>query len=241
MSRVQTLYELQMIGTAVFAVTGVLAVNRRGLDALGGTVLGTVTSLGGGTIRDVVVRAPVFWLVDTNYLLVAVVASLVAFFTSRLVKTTYTLLLYLDALGAAMFAIQATDKVLALQFAPAIAVAMGVLTASAVVSCATPIPPGLPALRLAASRNSHLPALRSLPSRLPLFSASAPLSSTGTSRCQRGSRTRRSALTRRAPALQTWSASFESCNRPARLRWVISLFAGNSAPRVAQPMLSVEC
>ena len=86
MSRVQTLYELQMIGTAVF------------------------------------------WLVDTNYLLVTVVASLVAFFTSRLVKTTYTLLLYLDALGGAMFAIQATDKVLALQFAPPIAVAMGVLT-----------------------------------------------------------------------------------------------------------------
>jgi uncharacterized membrane protein YeiH len=128
MSRVQTLYELQMIGTAVFAVTGVLAVNRRGLDALGGTVLGTVTALGGGTIRDAIIRAPVFWLVDTNYLLVAVVASLVAFFTSRLFKTTYTLLLYLDALGAAMFAIQATDKVLALQFAPAIAVAMGVLT-----------------------------------------------------------------------------------------------------------------
>jgi uncharacterized membrane protein YeiH len=128
MSRVRTLYELQMIGTAVFAVTGVLAVNRRGLDALGGTVLGTVTALGGGTIRDVIIRAPVFWLVDTNYLLVAVIASLVAFFASRLVKTTYTLLLYLDALGAAMFAIQATDKVLALQFAPAIAVAMGVLT-----------------------------------------------------------------------------------------------------------------
>ena len=128
MSRVQTLYELQMIGTAVFSVTGVLAVNRRGLDAFGGIVLGTVTSLGGGTIRDVVIRSPVFWLVDTNYLLVAVVASLVAFFTSRQFKTTYTLLLYLDALGAAMFAIQATDKVLALQFAPPIAVAMGVLT-----------------------------------------------------------------------------------------------------------------
>ena len=79
MSRVQTLYELQMIGTAVFAVTGVLAVNRRGLDAFGGIVLGTVTSLGGGTIRDVVIRAPVFWLIDTNYLLVAVVASLVLY------------------------------------------------------------------------------------------------------------------------------------------------------------------
>ena len=52
MAPVHALYDLQMLGTAVFAVTGVLAVNRRGLDVFGGVVLGTVTSLGGGTIRD---------------------------------------------------------------------------------------------------------------------------------------------------------------------------------------------
>lgn len=117
-----------MIGTAVFAATGVLAVNRRGLDAFGGVVLGTVTAVGGGTIRDTVIRAPVFWLVDTNYLFVAIIAALAAFFMSRFVKTSYTLLLYLDALGAAMFGVQAAEKVLWLQYAPAIAVAMGVLT-----------------------------------------------------------------------------------------------------------------
>ena len=55
-----------MLGTAVFAATGVLAVNRRGLDVFGGVVLGTVTSLGGGTIRDSIIDAPVFWLLDTN-------------------------------------------------------------------------------------------------------------------------------------------------------------------------------
>jgi hypothetical protein len=63
---VPALYDLQMLGTAAFAVTGVLAVNRRGLDVFGGVVLGTVTSLGGGTIRDLIIRAPVFWLGDTN-------------------------------------------------------------------------------------------------------------------------------------------------------------------------------
>lgn len=122
------LYDLQMLGTAVFAVTGVLAVNRRGLDVFGGVVLGTVTSLGGGTIRDLTVRAPVFWLEDTNYLIVAIVAALVVFFASRVIRSTYTLLLYLDALGAALFGIQATEKVLGLGHAPAIAVSMGVLT-----------------------------------------------------------------------------------------------------------------
>ena len=122
------LYDLQMLGTAVFAATGVLAVNRRGLDVFGGVVLGIVTSLGGGTVRDLIIRAPVFWLVDTNYLLVAIVAAIVAFFASRWIRSTYTLLLYLDALGAALFGIQATEKVLGLQHGPMIAVSMGVLT-----------------------------------------------------------------------------------------------------------------
>ena len=82
MARVSPLYDLQMLGTAVFAVTGVLAVNRRGLDVFGGVVLGTVTSLGGGTVRDLIIGAPVFWLLDTNYVVVAIVAALVAFFAA---------------------------------------------------------------------------------------------------------------------------------------------------------------
>jgi uncharacterized membrane protein YeiH len=128
MTRVLPLYDLQMLGTAVFAVTGVLAVNRRGLDVFGAVVLGTVTSLGGGTMRDLIINAPVFWIVDTNYLLVAVVAGLVGFFASRWIGSTYTLLLYLDAVGAALFGIQATEKTLGLQHGPAIAVSMGILT-----------------------------------------------------------------------------------------------------------------
>jgi uncharacterized membrane protein YeiH len=122
------LYELQMIGTAVFAVTGVLAVNRRGLDIFGAVVLGCVTSLGGGTIRDLVIGAPVFWLHDLNYVGVALAAALIAFFASRSFASTYTLLLYLDGLGAALFAVVATEKVLGLNLGPVVAVIMGVLT-----------------------------------------------------------------------------------------------------------------
>jgi uncharacterized membrane protein YeiH len=122
------LYKIQMIGTAVFAVTGVLAVNRRGLDVFGAVVLGTVTALGGGTIRDLVLGAPVFWLGDLNYAWTAVAASLAAFFASRSFASTYTLLLYLDGLGTALFAVSAAEKVLFLGFGPFVAVIMGVLT-----------------------------------------------------------------------------------------------------------------
>ena len=129
MSRVQTLYELQMIGTAVFAVTGVLAVNRRGLDVFGGIVLGTVTSLGGGTIRDR--RHPRAGLLAGGHELSAGrrgrVAGGVLYqpASSRppiLSSSTSTLS------APRSSASRPTEKVLGLQFGPLIAVSMGMLT-----------------------------------------------------------------------------------------------------------------
>ena len=122
------LYSLEMIGTAVFAVTGVLAVNRRGLDAFGGLVLGAVTALGGGTIRDIIIRAPIFWIQDSNYLWAAVLSALAAFFVTRRLRSTQGSLLYLDGFGAALFAVVAAGKVLDLGFGAPVAVIMGVLT-----------------------------------------------------------------------------------------------------------------
>ncbi|HEX2888440.1 trimeric intracellular cation channel family protein [Vineibacter terrae] len=121
------LYYLEMIGTAVFAATGVLAVKRQGLDVIGGLILGVVAALGGGTVRDVAIDMPVFWIRDFNYVWVAVVAALVAFFFKR-PSLRHRPLLYLDAWGAALFAVVATDKVLALQLGAPVAVTMGVLT-----------------------------------------------------------------------------------------------------------------
>ena len=124
-----SLYSLQMIGTAVFAITGVLALAGKQLDVFGGLVLGVVAALGGGTMRDLIIRVPVFWVDDPNFVWVAVAASIAAFFVGRLFRRTYQLLLYLDGLGAAMFAVTAANKVLSLHMSPVVAVIMGVMTA----------------------------------------------------------------------------------------------------------------
>ncbi|MBY0496939.1 MAG: TRIC cation channel family protein [Cyanobacteria bacterium] len=117
-----------MVGTAVFAITGVLAVTRRGLDVFGALVLGIVTALGGGTVRDLIIGAPPFWISDFNYVSAASAGALAAFWIGSLFRDAYRGLLYLDALGAALFAITAANKVLSLNLSAPVAVTMGILT-----------------------------------------------------------------------------------------------------------------
>ena len=117
-----------MVGTAVFAITGVLAVTRRGLDVFGALVLGIVTALGGGTVRDLIIGAPPFWINDFNYMWAAGAGALGAFSIGSFFRNTYRGLLYLDAVGAALFAVTAANKVLLLDLSAPVAVIMGVLT-----------------------------------------------------------------------------------------------------------------
>ena len=117
-----------MAGTAVFAITGVLAVTRRGLDVIGALVLGIVTALGGGTVRDLIIDVQPIWIADFNYVWAAAIGALAAFWIGSLFRDVFRGLLYLDALGAALFGITAANKVLLLDFSGPVAVAMGVLT-----------------------------------------------------------------------------------------------------------------
>lgn len=94
--------------------------------------MGLITAIGGGTIRDVILEVPVFWASDLNYIWVALFASLVAFPANRIMSRTaiHDLMLYVDALGVAMFAIQAAHKVMNLDFGmPLAPILLGVITA----------------------------------------------------------------------------------------------------------------
>jgi uncharacterized membrane protein YeiH len=100
------LYALDLIGVAVFAVSGALAAGRKRLDLLGVVVLALVTAIGGGTIRDVLLgRQPVFWLVDSWYLIVIVGAALLTMLVGRWRRPPESFLLVADALGLALFSV----------------------------------------------------------------------------------------------------------------------------------------
>jgi len=97
---------LDLLGVAVFAVSGALASGRKRLDLIGVIVLGLVTAVGGGTIRDVLLdRHPIFWLSDSRYVLVIVASALATVAYARWRPPPAATLLYADALGLAMFSI----------------------------------------------------------------------------------------------------------------------------------------
>jgi uncharacterized membrane protein YeiH len=100
------LHALDLLGCAVFAVSGALAAGRKRLDLLGVMVLGLVTAIGGGTIRDVLLdRHPIFWLADPTYVHVILGASLLTVVVARWHRPPETTLVVADALGLALFSV----------------------------------------------------------------------------------------------------------------------------------------
>jgi uncharacterized membrane protein YeiH len=100
------LHVLDLIGVAVFAISGALAAGRRRLDLIGVIVLAAVTAIGGGTIRDVLLdRRPIFWLADPSYLLVIVLSALGTLLYTRWARVPWQTLDIADALGLALFSV----------------------------------------------------------------------------------------------------------------------------------------
>jgi uncharacterized membrane protein YeiH len=126
------LHYLDLFGVTVFAITGTLAAGRKRMDLLGVIVLATVTALGGGTIRDVVLGAgPVFWISEPIYVLVASATAFIVFFLVRFREIPHKILSVADAFGLSVFTVIGTQKALALGTHVGIAVVMGVMTAVA--------------------------------------------------------------------------------------------------------------
>ena len=122
---------LDWVGIVVFATTGALVASRKQMDIVGFVLLGCVTGIGGGTIRDTLLGTlPVFWVAQPAYLVTCVVVSTATFFLHPIPQSRYTVLLWFDAVGMALFAVTGAEKALLAGTAPVIAVALGVITAT---------------------------------------------------------------------------------------------------------------
>jgi uncharacterized membrane protein YeiH len=96
---------LDVTGVAVFAASGALAAARKKLDLLGMVVIATVTAIGGGTLRDLLLGRALFWLVQPTYLYVILIAALGTVVYTRWFSPPDRALAILDALGLALFTI----------------------------------------------------------------------------------------------------------------------------------------
>lgn len=122
---------LDATGVFVFALSGALTASRKELDIVGFLLVATVTGIGGGTLRDLLLgRDPVFWIAQPEYLYVTAAAAVLVYFTAHLVERRYPILLWAAAVGLALFAVLGARIALLTGTGPVVAVVMGVMTAT---------------------------------------------------------------------------------------------------------------
>ena len=121
---------LDYAGIAVFAATGALAASRKQVDMIGFLFFAAITGIGGGTVRDLILDVPVFWVANPDYLVICVLTAVIVYFTAHLFESRYRLLLWLDAIGLAAYCVFGAWKAYSVTGSPVIGVVMGVITAS---------------------------------------------------------------------------------------------------------------
>lgn len=120
---------IEILGTIAFAISGSFAAMQRRLDPFGVLIIAFVTSIGGGTVRDLLLGdTPVAWMRDVNYCLLILVTSLLTiFFKTQIKKFKVTLFLF-DSLGLGLFTIVGVQKGIVFGLEPGICVALGTIT-----------------------------------------------------------------------------------------------------------------
>ncbi|TWU21111.1 hypothetical protein Pla52o_41450 [Novipirellula galeiformis] len=121
---------IMYFGDAVFAISGALTAARYKMDVLGFVLIGTITGIGGGTIRDLLLGRTVWWTQDPTELILCVVASLATFFLITSDLTRRRGMAWSDTLGLAAFSVVGCH--ISLQFGSpfVVAVFMGMVTAT---------------------------------------------------------------------------------------------------------------
>jgi uncharacterized membrane protein YeiH len=101
---------IEWIGTFAFAISGIRLASKKDFDLFGAYVVGLVTAIGGGTIRDLLLRVEPFWMNSTRYIICTGIAVVfVIIFRRHLIRLNITFFLF-DAIGLALFTVVGIEK-----------------------------------------------------------------------------------------------------------------------------------
>lgn len=121
---------IEVLGTIAFAISGIRLAAAKRFDWFGAYVVGLVTAIGGGTVRDVLLDIPVFWMLSFRYLAVTGLSlAAVIVFRQALVRGMRTLFIF-DAIGLALFVVVGIQKTIAADYPMWVAIVMGIITGS---------------------------------------------------------------------------------------------------------------
>lgn len=120
---------IDILGTIAFAVSGALTAMNKKLDIFGIFIIAFVTALGGGTLRDVLIDAPVVWMRDLTFVYVIIASTIVAVIFKKKLSYVRTSLFLFDTIGIALYTIVGVEKGIASDFPALICIALGTMSA----------------------------------------------------------------------------------------------------------------
>ncbi|MBR2360056.1 MAG: trimeric intracellular cation channel family protein [Bacteroidaceae bacterium] len=122
---------LDFIGTFAFAISGIRLASAKQFDLFGAYVVGVVTAIGGGTLRDLMLGVTPIWMTNPMYLICSGIALVwVIIFGKHLIHQQNTFFIF-DTIGLALFTVVGVEKALALDFPLWVAIIMGTITGAA--------------------------------------------------------------------------------------------------------------
>ena len=120
---------IDILGTIAFSVSGALTAMKKRLDPFGIAIIAFVTAVGGGTLRDVLIDAPIVWMRNLTFIYVIILATIFAIiFRKKLGYVRRSLFLF-DTIGLALYTIVGVEKGIAAGFPPLICIALGTMSA----------------------------------------------------------------------------------------------------------------
>ncbi|MCL4159289.1 UNVERIFIED_CONTAM: hypothetical protein GTU68_023890 [Idotea baltica] len=120
---------LDYASVIVFAITGALVASRAQLDLVGFAFIASLTAVGGGTVRDLLLdRNPIFWIEQPAYLGAAGAAAFITFFSAHLFESRLRAIIWLDSLALAVAVAAGAGVAISLDQGPTIVMLMGVVT-----------------------------------------------------------------------------------------------------------------
>lgn len=124
------LFIIEVLGTLAFGVSGVRLAAKKHFDWFGAYTIGVITAIGGGTIRDLLLDGPVFWMQTWLYLAVTGISFLIVILFKRVLTSDSRSLFMFDAVGLTLFVITGIQKSLAFGYPMWVAIIMGMITGS---------------------------------------------------------------------------------------------------------------
>ncbi len=121
------LFIIEVIGTIAFAISGIRMAAAKHFDWFGAYTVGLVTAIGGGTLRDILLDIPVFWMQTWWYLAVTGLSLFVVIAFKRILVKTQILFIF-DTIGLGLFVVIGIQKTIAADYPFWVAVIMGVIT-----------------------------------------------------------------------------------------------------------------